>query len=178
MAALHDDHKKTSIARKLASLRTFFQFLIREGKLESNPAKLVATPKIERKAAKPPVDGGCCPVYRDAGHKHRSRPAATGPSSSFYMRRAFAWVNLTSININDVDFRERMVRVTGKRKKQRIVPFGEPAAQAVMLYIEQTRGTFLNNCPEADPRSAGTVPKLPGHSHHDPQRWPNDRQIY
>ena len=49
MASLHVDHKKTSIARKLASLRTFFQFLVREGVVETNPAKLVATPKIERK---------------------------------------------------------------------------------------------------------------------------------
>ena len=49
MAGLHGDHKKTSVARKLASLRTFFQFLIREGVVESNPAKMVATPKIERK---------------------------------------------------------------------------------------------------------------------------------
>ena len=42
------------------------------------------------------------------------------------------------------------MRVTGKRKKERIVPFGEPAAQALTLYLEQTRGTFLNECPEAD----------------------------
>nr|MBP7415232.1 tyrosine-type recombinase/integrase [Pyrinomonadaceae bacterium] len=44
----------------------------------------------------------------------------------------------------------RMVRVTGKRKKQRIVPFGEPAAQALVLYLEMTRGVFLNECPEAE----------------------------
>ncbi|MDM7924213.1 MAG: site-specific integrase, partial [Pyrinomonadaceae bacterium] len=50
MAELHAaGKKKASVARKLASLRTFFQFLIREGKLETNPAKLVATPRIERK---------------------------------------------------------------------------------------------------------------------------------
>src|SRR5688500_4618063 len=50
MSELHAaEKKKTSIARKLASLRTFFQFLVRESKLESNPAKLVATPRIERK---------------------------------------------------------------------------------------------------------------------------------
>src|SRR4051794_37957445 len=50
MAGLHGlNKKKTSIARKLASLRTFFQFLVREGFLENNPAKLVATPRIERK---------------------------------------------------------------------------------------------------------------------------------
>ncbi len=50
MAELHgESKKKTSIARKLASLRTFFQFLVREGVQENNPAKLVATPKVERK---------------------------------------------------------------------------------------------------------------------------------
>src|SRR4029077_6564178 len=53
LASLHSDHKKkTSIARKLAALRTFFQFLVREEIIESNPAKLVATP---RKAKKLPV---------------------------------------------------------------------------------------------------------------------------
>src|SRR5215813_10994690 len=50
LASLHSDHKKkTSVARKLAALRTFFQFLVREGLLESNPAKLVATPRKEKK---------------------------------------------------------------------------------------------------------------------------------
>src|SRR4029453_13234475 len=50
LASLHTDHKKkSSIARKLAALRTFFQFLVREGMLELNPAKLVATPRLEKK---------------------------------------------------------------------------------------------------------------------------------
>src|SRR5688572_2832216 len=53
MATLHTDQKKkSSIARKLATLRTFFQFLVREGVLELNPAKLVATPKLEKKLPK------------------------------------------------------------------------------------------------------------------------------
>src|SRR5690606_34383511 len=51
MAELHGGHKKTSIARKIASLRTFFEFLVREGTVETNPAKLVATLRIERKRA-------------------------------------------------------------------------------------------------------------------------------
>src|SRR6266849_10977673 len=50
LSTLHSGHKKkTSIARKLAALRTFFQFLVREGVLELNPAKLVATPRKEKK---------------------------------------------------------------------------------------------------------------------------------
>ena len=50
LATLHSDHKKkSSIARKLAALRTFLQFLVREGVVESNPAKLVSTPRKEKK---------------------------------------------------------------------------------------------------------------------------------
>ncbi|HBB88433.1 MAG TPA: hypothetical protein DC047_12535 [Blastocatellia bacterium] len=50
LSTLHTaQKKKASIARKLAALRTFFQFLVREGVLEMNPAKLVATPRLEKK---------------------------------------------------------------------------------------------------------------------------------
>jgi integrase/recombinase XerC len=44
--------------------------------------------------------------------------------------------------LRDIDFRERLVRVTGKRKKQRILPFGEPALQALMYYLNETRAAF------------------------------------
>src|SRR5438132_9777135 len=148
MAELHAGHKKTSVARKLASLRTFFQFLVREGKLESNPAKQVATPKIERKLPNhlsmedavrfietPDTD-------TDLGRRDRA-------ILEFLYATGIRVGELVGIDVQDVDFRERMVRVTGKRKKQRIVPFGEPAAQAVTVYLEGTRGTFLSNCPAA-----------------------------
>ena len=59
-----------------------------------------------------------------------------------------------NIDLNDIDFREKLVRVTGKRKKQRIVPFGEPALQALMHYLEETRPVFLANCPPAERGSA------------------------
>ena len=50
LSVLHSaQKKKASIARKLAALRTFFQFLVREGLLELNPAKLVSTPRLEKK---------------------------------------------------------------------------------------------------------------------------------
>ncbi len=148
MATLHGDHKKTSVARKLASLRTFFQFLVREGKLESNPAKLVATPRIERKLPNHlSVDDAVRFIETpdtttDLGRRDRA-------IIEFLYATGIRVGESVNIDLADVDFRERMVRVTGKRKKQRIVPFGEPAAQAVMHYLEESRGTFLNNCPAA-----------------------------
>src|SRR5215204_1157140 len=127
LAALHTaQKKKASIARKLAALRTFFQFLVRERILELNPAKLVATPKSEKKLPKhlsieetirfiesPDLE-------TDLGRRDRAMLElmyATG------VRVA----ELTTVNIPDVDFRNQLVRVTGKRRKQRIVPFGDPA---------------------------------------------------
>ncbi len=149
MAELHVDHKKASIARKLASLRTFFQFLVREGTIESNPAKQVATPKIERKlpnhlSIEDAVRFIETPdINTDLGRRDRA-------IIEFLYATGIRVGELVGINISDVDFREKLVWVTGKRKKQRIVPFGEPALEAVMLYLEKTREVFLNECPAAD----------------------------
>ena len=149
MASLHNDHKKTSVARKLASLRTFFQFLIREGVVEVNPAKLVATPKIERKlpnhlSVEDAVRFIETPdTNTDLGRRDRA-------IIEFLYATGIRVGELVSMNLRDIDFRERLVRVTGKRKKQRIVPFHEHALQALMRYLSETRPVFLNNAPIAD----------------------------
>ena len=149
MAELHaDNRKKTSIARKLASLRTFFQFLVREGVLENNPAKLVATPRVERKL---PTHLSMEDAVRfietpdlntDLGKRDRA-------ILEFLYATGMRVGELVGLSLKDIDFRERLVRVTGKRKKQRILPFGEPALQALMFYLNETRPVFLNNCPPA-----------------------------
>ncbi len=146
LASLHSAHKtKSSIARKLAALRTFFQFLVREGLLELNPAKLVATPKREKKLPKHlSIEEAIRFIESpdqetDLGKRDRAMLElmyATG------VRVA----ELTTLNLGDVDFRNQLVRVTGKRRKQRIVPFGDPAAAAIQCYLE-VRDKFLLNAP-------------------------------
>ncbi len=150
MADLHGENKKkTSIARKLASLRTFFQFLVREGVLENNPAKLVATPRVERKlpnhlSMEDAVRFIETPdLNTDLGKRDRA-------ILEFLYATGMRVGELVGLNLKDIDFREKLVRVTGKRKKQRILPFGEPSLQALMYYLNETRATFLNNCPPAE----------------------------
>ena len=150
MANLHGDNKKkTSIARKLASLRTFFQFLVREGVLENNPAKLVATPRVERKlpdtlSMEDAVRFIETPdLETDLGKRDRA-------ILEFLYATGMRVGELVGLNLKDIDFREKLVRVTGKRNKQRILPFGEPALQALMYYLNETRPIFLNNCPPAE----------------------------
>ena len=146
LAALHTaQKKKASVARKLAALRTFFQFLVREGIVELNPAKLVATPRLEKKL---PTHLSVEEAIRfiespdletDLGKRDRAMLElmyATG------VRVA----ELTTLNVHDVDLQNRLIRVMGKRRKQRIIPFGDPAADALRGYL-RVRETFLFNAP-------------------------------
>ncbi len=146
MASLHSDQKKkSSIARKLAALRTFFQFLVREGVLEMNPAKLVSTPKLEKKLPKHLS-------VEDAIRFIESPDTETdlGKRDRAMLELLYATgvrvAELTTLNISDVDFRNQLIRVTGKRRKQRIVPFGDPAGEAIRTYLT-VRDKFLFNAP-------------------------------
>ena len=146
LASLHSAHKtKSSIARKLAALRTFFQFLVREGLLELNPAKLVATPKLEKKLPKH--------LSIEEAIRFIESPdpeTELGKRDRAMLELMYATgvrvAELTTLNIADVDFRNQLVRVTGKRRKQRIVPFGDPASAAIRSYLD-VREKFLFNAP-------------------------------
>jgi len=146
LATLHTANKsKSSIARKLAALRTFFQFLVREGMLELNPAKLVATPKLEKKL----------PNHLSIEEAVRfiespDPETELGKRDRAMLELMYATgvrvAELTTLNLADVDFRNQLVRVTGKRRKQRIVPFGDPAGAAIRSYLE-VRDQFLLHAP-------------------------------
>jgi integrase/recombinase XerC len=146
LSNLHSAHKKkTSVARKLAALRTFFQFLVREGVLEMNPAKLVSTPRLEKKlpshlSVEDAVRFIETPdLNTDLGRRDRA-------ILEFLYGTGVRVSELTKLDINDIDFKSKLIRVTGKRRKQRIVPFGEPALHALMGYLS-VRQAFLNNAP-------------------------------
>jgi integrase/recombinase XerC len=149
LSSLHSaQKKKTSVARKLAALRTFFQFLVREGMLESNPAKLVSTPRLEKKipnhlSIEDAIRFIETPdLETDLGKRDRAILEllyGTGVRVS----------ELTKLNIKDVDLKNKVVRVIGKRRKERIVPFGDPALNALLLYLS-IRGNFLKNSSLAD----------------------------
>ncbi|HSE32293.1 MAG TPA: tyrosine recombinase XerC [Pyrinomonadaceae bacterium] len=146
LASLHSAQKqKSSIARKLAALRTFFQFLVREGLLELNPAKLVSTPRQEKKL----------PNHLSVEEAVRfiespDPETELGKRDRAMLELMYATgvrvAELTTMNLGDIDFRSQLIRVTGKRRKQRIVPFGDPAGEALGNYLK-VREKFLFNAP-------------------------------
>ena len=166
LASLHAAQKrKASIARKLAALRTFFQFLVREGVVELNPAKLVSTPRLEKKLPKHLS-------IEEAIRFIESPDAETdlGKRDRAMLELMYATgvrvAELTTLNLADVDFGNQLIRVTGKRRKQRIVPFGDPAGVAIRNYLVGARQVSLERADlEAGRRSA--LSELPGHANND-----------
>ena len=174
VAHLHDARmEKSSIARKLAALRSFFKYCVREGKLNENPARLVPTPKLPKRipsvlsaeemngflnqlAGSGEADGS------SYGKKHRKK-IVTAPNggvrideNSLLLKRDRAILELlyaaglrvselTGLNLIDMDQREQMLRVRGKGNKERIVPFGQKAAQALKAYWP-VRDSLLRDC--------------------------------
>jgi integrase/recombinase XerC len=154
--------QKSSVARKLTSLRSFFKFCNREGLIESNPAKLVATPRLPKRVPIV-VPAGELNLFLDQlggpiralpGRKSRRKsggeksiaPAAPPVDDSRVMLprdRAIIELlyasglrvsELVGLNDEDMDRAQQMLRVRGKGRKERIVPFGGKAQTAMDNY--------------------------------------------
>jgi integrase/recombinase XerC len=141
-----EKRKKTSIARKLATLRTFFKFLCREQVLEMNPARLVSSPRLEKKLPKVlSVDD----VIRFI--ETPDTETVLGKRDRAILELLYGTgirvAELAGINLDDIDFKNESIRVRGKRRKERIVPFGSKAKEALQDYLG-VRGELLVEAPE------------------------------
>ncbi len=133
--------KRTSVVRKLATLRTFFRYLKREGIIQKNPAKMVATPK----------GGKDLPhaLTVDEAFRLLDAPDTTTPVGcrdgailEFLYSSGLRVGELTSLNLVDLDLGGGMVRVLGKGGKERLVPIGSKAVEALRSYLAR-RGELM-----------------------------------
>ncbi|HKG23939.1 MAG TPA: tyrosine recombinase XerC [Blastocatellia bacterium] len=147
LARLYQEkRKKTSIARKLATLRTFFKFLCREQVLEMNPARLVASPRLEKKLPK------VLSVEDVIRFIETPDPdTVLGKRDRAILELLYASgvrvAELAGLNLEDIDFTHESIRVRGKGRKERIVPFGSQAKDALQKYMG-VRGELLVEAPE------------------------------
>jgi len=126
---------KTSVARALAAIRSLYRWLAQEGVVQQNPAKLVATPKLPKKLPRVPTIEEVNTVLD-----------AQMPDSSAFAERDQVIMELLygcgirnseliGINLDDIRWSNEVVLVRGKGRKERYVPFGESAAEAVKAYL-------------------------------------------
>ncbi len=128
---------KASVARSLSSIRSFFKWMGREHRIESNPALLVTAPKLPKKLPRVPtmeemnsvLDAKMPEEAAFAGRDHLILEMLYGCG----IRNS----ELTGINLDDIHMRQGTILVRGKGKKQRIVPFGDSAQIALRDYLPQ-----------------------------------------
>jgi integrase/recombinase XerC len=127
--------RKSSTARKLASLRTFFRFLCREGMLESNPARALLSPRLEKRVPLHLQEDQAQALVDVPGHTLAARRARA--ILELLYGTGIRCAELVGLDLEDVDLAERVLRVMGKGRKERVVPFGRPAQEAVAAYLEE-----------------------------------------
>ncbi len=133
---LYKKNKKSTMARKLSALRTFFRYLFKRGIITDNPADSVLTPKQEQNI----------PSYLPIDEMFRLLDVVrTDTLAGLRDRAMFETIyscgirvsELAGMNKSDVDFVNSCIRVLGKGNKERIVPIGRKALEAVKAYLER-----------------------------------------
>lgn len=126
--------RRSSIARHLSALRSFFKYLMREAIVEANPARTVATPKREKHL---PSVMQTSDVVLLLDQPDGSTPL--GARDRAWLELLYASglriSELVNIDLDDIELRARLVKVRGKGAKERIVPFGSKAEEALRAYL-------------------------------------------
>ncbi len=138
---LNGKNKANSVARKISALRTFFRYLVRQGVLVADPTAAVSMPKL----------GKHIPVFLSVDEVF-SLLEEPGTQDQFHRRDAallellystgMRVAEIVNLNLEQVDFGAGMVRVIGKGKKERLIPVGSQALDAVTIYLVD-RGQLL-----------------------------------
>ena len=124
---------KPSAARKLSSLRTFFRFLCREGVLRRNPARALLSPKAPRRIP-PHLAEADVALIVDVQPSNDREWRARAVFELLYAT-GLRCGELVGLDLADLDLQGRLVRARGKGDKERIVPFGSRAADALRDYL-------------------------------------------
>lgn len=143
---------KSSVSRKLACLKTFFKFMLREGRLKTNPAELISSPRLPKKL----------PTYLAEDETATIMEMPKGTSLMALRDRAILELlyasglrvsELVGLNEDEIDMHQETIRVLGKGNKERIVPFGSFAARALQDYLAEKHAAG-----KVEPEKDGSIP--------------------
>ena len=134
---------KSSISRKLSSLRTFYKYLVINEYVESNPFTLVSSPKKEKRIPKFINYNNIEEIFNIPNLKTKE-----GQRQKVILEILYSCgvrvSELVNIKIKDIDFSNNTILIFGKGSKERIVIFGEYAKEIMNIYINNARKEFLS----------------------------------
>ena len=136
LSKLYDDGLgKTSVARHLAAVRSFYRWMAREGMVKQNPASLVSTPKLPKKLPRVPSMEEINTVLDSTMPENAAFPERDSVILELLYGCGLRNSELIGINLDDIHWSNEAILVRGKGRKQRIAPLGETAARAIREYM-------------------------------------------
>jgi len=136
LSSLYSTNSSASVARKMSALRTFFRYLCREGHICHDPLSGVAGPKLARHIPAFLTVDEVFSLLEEPGDQDSFRLRDCAVMELIYST-GMRVSEVVSRNMDDIDFATGMVRVKGKGSKERIVPFGSAAAEALQKWFPQ-----------------------------------------
>jgi integrase/recombinase XerC len=144
---------KSTLARKTSSAKAFTEFLFERGNLASDPGLRLRAPKLERTLPKVASEKSLAEVFSKLGELAQDQnPSSLRDLCAFELLYATGMrvSELAGLNIADIDYSRKLLKVTGKGNKQRMLPYGDAAAKALNEYIRAGRPKLVNDTsPEA-----------------------------
>jgi integrase/recombinase XerC len=128
---------KTSVARALAAVRSLYRWLAREGVVEQNPAKLVATPKLAKKLPRVPTIEEMNSVIDGEMPEVAAFPERDRLMLELLYGCGIRNSELTGINLDDIRLSAEAILIRGKGKKERYVPFGDAVKAGLSVYLPE-----------------------------------------
>ena len=137
---------KKSVARKIACLRSFFRYAKRHKITTTNPTLTLVSPKLDKKLPSYLDESATKRLFDSMDTKSPEGRRSAAILELFYST-GMRLSELINLDVGDIDFAQGVVKVTGKGSKQRILPVGRRALQAVQEYLRDRRRVFLKQEP-------------------------------
>ncbi len=132
-----------SQARKLAAARAFYGFMHESGRLTSNPATRIGSPRVGRQAPKTLSPAEIVALLAAPSERHTPEGERDRAMFALLYATGMRVSELVSLDVSDVDQGARSVRCTGRGGRERTVPFDEHAAVCLAVYLEGARRTLV-----------------------------------
>jgi integrase/recombinase XerC len=132
---------KATISRKIYALKSFYGYLVKQGKLAKNPFDAVSSPKNEKKLPEILTENEMS-AFLDKLPEETFLQVRNKAVFEFLYATGLRISELVNLRITDINFTDDMVRVLGKGKKERIVPFNEQAKSMLLKYLDRARLQF------------------------------------
>lgn len=135
LASAARGRSKATLARKLAALRTFFKFLQRRGVVETNPARLAPSPRLDKPLPRFLTVDEVFHLLEQVSGERKFQGCRDWAILELFYAGGLRLAELTGLNLSDLDLGQGVVRVWGKGAKERLAFIGRPARMALQAYL-------------------------------------------